>query len=1073
IDWSTYYGGAGNDEGFGVALDGTSGAYLTGQTASNAGINFNSSFQTSSGGGSDAMIARFNSGDGTIDWGSYYGGSAADIGYSVAPDGKGKVYFAGQLGSSIPMPFPGMQDTTYNGGFDAFLVKVDESSCPVFVSPPANVTVLSESICSGCTLSGGAFTSPSGTPCPYGSTLQYAVSTNGGFSYGIWSTTAPVYDQWSTLTIKTRCNCDFDGAISSEESVPVTTYPGICIPPVVSISGNLAITPGTSTTLTATGGVQYSWSSGETASVVTVAPQATTTYSVTATGANGCTTETSAVVTVLPFPVCRAKISPTEYKNFMCHNLGAANTSADPFTPSWEINGGYWQWGRKEQAVAGPSGPDLSQANDIVPGSWNSVNAADDAWLSVSRTANDPCPSGFRVPSKSDWESLIVNNTVSNVGSWNNSPVNYSSGKLIGSDLMLPAAGGRHDENGGLLFRGSLGLYWSATTLNTGAWFLNLGNAGIAMDGSTWRTGALSVRCIEFEGQIDSLDCAAASVTGNLTTGTNSSGISVVVPYSGGNGGVHSGQTITSTGVTGLTATLNTGSFANGSGSLVYDITGTPSGSGTASFALNIGGQSCTLNLNVAQSVVCRAKVSPTEYKNFMCYNLGAANTNADPFTPSWEIIGGYWQWGRKAQAAAGPVGQDTSQQNDGPVSGWITATAPYDSWLDDVKTLEDPCPEGYRVPTYNQWSGILSSNTITDLGTWFGSYTSYTNYSSGKKIGAELMLPAAGWRNYIDGKLSGRGGSGHYINSSGGQLYFHSGFISADFFWNRNYGFSVRCIAEDGVQGQISTILCDEAAVSGEAIAHQSCNLIIEVPYTGGNGGFYSGQTIVSSGVNGMTATLYGYVFANGSGTLSYAVTGIPDGAGTANFILNIGGQVCTLSVAVNYPPGGPVCRAKVSATEYKYFMCHNLGAANSDADPFTPSWEINGGYWQWGRSAQAAEGPAGPDISQANSGLPGSWNNIYAPDGSWSDSVKTVNDPCPTGYRVPSNAQWDSVITNNMYASTGTWSESATNYSSGIKFGNQLLLPAAGYRYDGSVPLYYRGYHGYYWSSTDQGSL
>ncbi|MFM8373977.1 MAG: hypothetical protein ACKOCO_16475, partial [Bacteroidota bacterium] len=90
----------------------------------------------------------------------------------------------------------------------------------------------------------------------------------------------------------------------------------------------------------------------------------------------------------------------------------------------------------------------------------------------------------------------------------------------------------------------------------------------------------------------------------------------------------------------------------------------------TASFALNIGGQTCTLDVTVSSAPVCRAKVTATDYKDFMCYNLGAANTSADPFTPSREINGGYWQWGRSAEAAAGPTATDPK---DGAVSGWNT----------------------------------------------------------------------------------------------------------------------------------------------------------------------------------------------------------------------------------------------------------------------------------------------------------------------------------------------------------------------------------------------------------------
>jgi hypothetical protein len=142
-----------------------------------------------------------------------------------------------------------------------------------------------------------------------------------------------------------------------------------------------------------------------------------------------------------------------------------------------------------------------------------------------------------------------------------------------------------------------------------------------------------------------------------LTVGVSASLVGVEVPYIGGNGSVFSGYSVVSTGVNGLTATLPAGNYATGSGNLSFVITGTPTRAGTASFAISIGGQSCTLKIPVSLPL-CRAKISPTEYRNFMCHNLGAANTDADPFTPSWEINGGYWQWGRKEQASRGLAGR-------------------------------------------------------------------------------------------------------------------------------------------------------------------------------------------------------------------------------------------------------------------------------------------------------------------------------------------------------------------------------------------------------------------------------
>jgi uncharacterized protein (TIGR02145 family) len=121
----------------------------------------------------------------------------------------------------------------------------------------------------------------------------------------------------------------------------------------------------------------------------------------------------------------------------------------------------------------------------------------------------------------------------------------------------------------------------------------------------TGKEGGLSVRCLKDipspQGSINTIDCGTASITGSIQVGT-ASNASSTISYTGGNGGTHNGQSITSTGVSGLTATLAAGTFANGNGTLTYQITGAPTSCGVASFAINIGGQSCTLQVNVTGS---------------------------------------------------------------------------------------------------------------------------------------------------------------------------------------------------------------------------------------------------------------------------------------------------------------------------------------------------------------------------------------------------------------------------------------------------------------------------------------
>jgi uncharacterized protein (TIGR02145 family) len=179
---------------------------------------------------------------------------------------------------------------------------------------------------------------------------------------------------------------------------------------------------------------------------------------------------------------------------------------------------------------------------------------------------------------------------------------------------------------------------------------------------------------------------------------------------------------------------------------------------------------------------------------------MGVANNNADPFTPSWEINVGYWQWGRKFEAAAGPTGSGSSQANSGSIAGWSMSEASNNAWLDNSKTVNDPCPAGYRVPTKDQWQGVLANNTFVNVGTSWSAWP--TNYSSGKRVGNTLFLPAAGYRSSNSGELDTRGAFGYYWSStqSGVSDAWSLDFDSGATYLigkNRTYGQSVRCIEE------------------------------------------------------------------------------------------------------------------------------------------------------------------------------------------------------------------------------------------------------------------------------------
>jgi uncharacterized protein (TIGR02145 family) len=220
---------------------------------------------------------------------------------------------------------------------------------------------------------------------------------------------------------------------------------------------------------------------------------------------------------------------------------------------------------------------------------------------------------------------------------------------------------------------------------------------------------------------------------------------------------------------------------------------------------------------NMAPSIFkCGAFVSNGVWKEFDCYNLAAIGktTGDDPFTPSWRLVGGYWQWGRKGpdpsqwydtntpHFAHGPTGPSVFEANAEKIIGWDQTPPPEDAWLDSHKTINDPCPAGFRIPTWSHWLGLRDNNDQSFIGSW--SY-SVTNYSSALLIGEKLLLPATGERTPT-GLAYYRGGSGAYWSSwkvpfpiSSAWYFSLSKYSKANVEYSQDHrdGFSLRCIAE------------------------------------------------------------------------------------------------------------------------------------------------------------------------------------------------------------------------------------------------------------------------------------
>jgi uncharacterized protein (TIGR02145 family) len=305
-------------------------------------------------------------------------------------------------------------------------------------------------------------------------------------------------------------------------------------------------------------------------------------------------------------------------------------------------------------------------------------------------------------------------------------------------------------------------------------------------------------------GVLTSLNCGTATNVGTLTATIAASGVSSSVPYTGGNGGSYNGQTVTSTGVTGLTATLAAGTFANGAGLLTYTITGTPSASGTASFALNIGGQTCVLNITVQTlaalypvgSVFCNGPTAivevtnPTTGKIWMDRNLGAIQ--AATSSTDVNAYGDLYQWGRRSDGhqCRNSATTTTLSSTDQPAHGdFIIGSSNWRSpqnvnlWQ-GVNGINNPCPSGYRIPTNSE----LDSERL-----------SWSVNTSAGAFASPLKLPMAGSRNNSNGSLVDVGTIGTYWSStvsSTDSRYLNFGSSNANMITSiRAYGLSVRCI--------------------------------------------------------------------------------------------------------------------------------------------------------------------------------------------------------------------------------------------------------------------------------------
>ena len=709
-------------------------------------------------------------------------------------------------------------------------------------------------------------------------------------------------------------------------------------------------------------------------------------------------------------------VNPVTGVTWMDRNLGASRAAMN--STDTNAYGDLYQWGRAvdgHEKRSSATTSTLSSIDQPEHGDFiiTSSGQSQDDWRSPQNNTlwqgadgiNNPCPIGYRLPTATEWEA--------EQDSWSS---NNSDG-AYGSPLKLPMAGSRLYYDGSFYRVGSYGYYWSSSLVGSTSNFLFFLNNNAAVS-NNYRAYGFSVRCrkdgvslrihVEGSGSVDPIGGTFAPGTEVALTATPNTGWF----FSEWKGDIPDGATVTDSV---LTVTMD--SDKNLSATFEKDI--------------NFGRDLETTVMDV---------MNPITGATWMDRNLGASQvaislTDADAY-------GDLYQWGR---AADGHQKRNSSTRTTPSSSDWpghadfITPNSSPNDWRNpqndtlwqDADGINNPCPVGYRLPTVSEWEEERQS------------------WSSNNGIGAygsPLKLPMPGFRLGSLGTLLNVHANGFYWSSSvqgskASSLDFDLQSAAASSF-DRTNGLAVRCI-HDGF-----TLAID---VSGNGTVHPM-------------GGSFTQGTQVE-----LTATpTVGWVFSewtgdvpNGATVTDSVLTVTMDSDKTLTAIFDIdpdfGRDTETTIVDVLNPVTGVT------------WMDRNLGA--SQAALSSTDSEAYGDLYQWGRAADGHQKRSSSitstlsDTDRPDHGdfiialsSPNDWRSLQN-DQLW-QGVDGTNNPCPVGYRLPTESEWD--------AELQSWSggNSAGAYASPLK------LTMAGYRNynDGSSGDV--GSTGIYWGSTVDGT-
>lgn len=129
LTYATYVGGAGDDRGYGIAIDSAGEAYVTGTTTS-TNFPLHAPIQGFKG-SREAFVFKLNAAGNGFIFSTFLGGSGVDNGNAIAVDSLGNAYVAGDT-TSTDFPTLGPAQAANKGNQDAFVAKLSGSGTLVY-----------------------------------------------------------------------------------------------------------------------------------------------------------------------------------------------------------------------------------------------------------------------------------------------------------------------------------------------------------------------------------------------------------------------------------------------------------------------------------------------------------------------------------------------------------------------------------------------------------------------------------------------------------------------------------------------------------------------------------------------------------------------------------------------------------------------------------------------------------------------------------------------------------------------------------------------------------------------------